>query len=260
MRTWPNAVVALLFATGCVEPPEYESEVAEVTPQIDGAELVALETNAQPAYADYMARDDASIILMFHQAGSNAVEYEPIAEWMAQTGYSCLAVNLRSGAEQFGANNPTATQYEEEQAYPLALEDMRAALDWADTRGYENIFVWGSSYSASLVFKLAGDYPGLVDAVLAFSPGEYFDDDDIVREWADQVTQPVLVAAAEGEGDARLIYESAVDANFKVYVEHEGGVHGSSAAREDRNPDSSDQYRSDVLQFLDRVESYGPPG
>jgi dienelactone hydrolase len=259
MRTLWIALSAFLVV-GCVEPPEYEQEVADVTPQIDGAELVVLETDAQPAYADYMARDDDSIILMFHQAGSNAMEYEPIAKWMAEQGYSSLAVNLRSGGEQFGANNPTATQYEKEQSYPLALEDMRAALDWAHNQDYENIFVWGSSYSASLAFKLASDYPGLVDAVLAFSPGEHFDDDDIVREWADQVIQPVLVAAAEGEEDAQLIYESAVDANFKVYVEHEGGVHGSSAAREDRNPDSSDQYRSDVLQFLDRAESYGPPG
>ena len=35
------------------------------------------------------------------------------------------------------------------------------------------ILVWGSSYSAALVFLLAAEHQDEIKAILAFSPGEY---------------------------------------------------------------------------------------
>jgi pimeloyl-ACP methyl ester carboxylesterase len=70
------------------------------------------------------------------------------------------------------------------------------------------VILWGSSYSASLVFLVAAEHPNSVRAVLAFSPGEYFDGPTTVRDRAAHVSAPIYVTSASDRGEieaARII-------------------------------------------------------
>ncbi|MCH8979084.1 MAG: dienelactone hydrolase family protein, partial [Armatimonadetes bacterium] len=138
------------------------------------------------------------VILMFHQAGSNMHEYDPITPRVVELGYDCLTVDQRAGGDMWNSVNRTAAQFSAEQSYSDAYPDLEAALAWAEGEEYETILAWGSSYSASLVLRLAAEN-GSVDGVLSFSPGEYFDSEGLVAEWNSEVGVPCLFAATPQE-------------------------------------------------------------
>ncbi|GAG94946.1 unnamed protein product, partial [marine sediment metagenome] len=72
--------------------------------------------------------------------------------------------------------NLQATKLGKPTDYLDAFHDMESAVKYIKSQyAKAKIVIWGSSYSASLVIKLAGDNPTLINGVLAFSPGEYFD-------------------------------------------------------------------------------------
>ena len=50
----------------------------------------------------------APIIVAFHQAGSSAAEYAPIAPRLVKAGFTVLAIDQRSGDGAFGGTNRTA--------------------------------------------------------------------------------------------------------------------------------------------------------
>ena len=99
----------------------------------------------------------APIVVAFHQARSSAAEYAPIAPRLVNAGFTVLAIDQRSGDGAFGGTNRTAAGFaRREVSYDAALPDLEAALAWAkaEARGAP-VVVWGSSYSAALVFLLA---------------------------------------------------------------------------------------------------------
>ena len=117
--------------------------------------------------------------------------------------------------------------------------------------------LWGSSYSASLVFLLAGaaDAKDSVRAVIAFSPGEYFDDKKLVETAAAKVTVPVFVTSAntmEEEAEAKAIVAATKSTDRLQYVPRTG-IHGSSTLNAARNPGGADENWRAVLGFLKRL-------
>ena len=121
--------------------------------------------------------ETAPLIVLFHQAGWSRGEYKEIAPKLNKMGFNCLAIDQRSGGEINGVVNETYKRAVENKlgtAYVDAEVDMVAAIDFAK-KNFDKaakLVVWGSSYSAGLVLKLAGERND-IDAVLAFSPGEY---------------------------------------------------------------------------------------
>jgi len=119
------------------------------------------------------------LIVLFHQVGWSRGEYNEIAPKLNKLGFNAMAVDLRSGKSVNGITNQTAKVAQKlgkGMRYIDALPDMESALLEAQKIAGENskIIAWGSSYSSALVLKLVGDKPALADAVLSFSPGEYF--------------------------------------------------------------------------------------
>lgn len=195
------------------------------------------------------------ILLMFHQAGSSAAEYEPIAARLVEEGFSCLAIDQRSGGDMYGRNRTVEeNDFKTPQLYEAAYADLVAALDWAVQKGYDPIVVWGSSYSASLCFRLASERKE-VAAVVAFSPGEYFQEKGVVAKWASQVRVPVFVASGPGEvAKVSEIFEHVTAGGSSQFVPDKG-VHGSSMLRRDKNPDGAEEAWRAVLSFLRRFRS-----
>lgn len=193
------------------------------------------------------------IVLLFHQAGSNAAEYGPIAPKLQALGYHALAIDQRSGQRRFGRDNLTVKAHGESTGFGPAYRDLQAALSWARQGGYSKVIAWGSSYSAALVFRLASEHPQALAALLAFSPGEYMGAKHRVAGWARRVSVPVFVTAAPGkevEG-ARAIAEAVGD-DARLYVPSHG-VHGSAALHPSRNPAGHRQVWTAVEEFLGRA-------
>lgn len=192
------------------------------------------------------------MILLFHQAGSSAAEYEPIAPRLVTEGFSCLAIDQRSGGDMYGRNRTVVeNHFDAPQLYDAAYADMVAALDWAVQKGYGPIVVCGSSYSASLCFRLAAERKE-VAAVVAFSPGEYFSEDGIVADWASRVKVPVFVASSPGEVEkASSIFERITARGSAQFVPDQG-VHGASMLRKDKNPSGAEEVWRALLSFLSR--------
>jgi dienelactone hydrolase len=203
----------------------------------------------------YAAADKAlPAILLFHQAGSNHAEYATIAPRLAARGYHAIALDQRSGGGMFGQSNQTAAEFGKDVEYSAALPDLEAALEWPARQGLPaRSIVWGSSYSAALVFLLAARHPSAVAAVMAFSPGEYLSAGRAVRNAAAKVQAPVFVTSALDSGEiagAREIAQSVPRSSAVQFVPKKGGVHGSSTLIRDENPQGADENWQAVEQFL----------
>jgi dienelactone hydrolase len=195
-----------------------------------------------------------ALILLFHQAGSSKAEYASIAPRLVEAGYSALAIDQRSGGGLFGTNE-TAKGLDYKATYLEAKKDLEAALAWAGQQKLP-VAIWGSSYSSSLVFLVAAEHPDTVKAVLAFSPGEYFDQPSLVRDAAAKIKVPIYVTSAHTseEIDAARSILAASPAAIKVqYVPTTGGVHGSSTLIPAKNKSGAGANWDAVLAFLTKA-------
>jgi alpha-beta hydrolase superfamily lysophospholipase len=194
------------------------------------------------------------IILLFHQASSSADEYDPIAPRLVEMGYATLAIDQRSGGSLYGKNR-TVAELGRSESYLAAERDLDAATAWAQkTYPKLPIILWGSSYSASLVFVTAANRRGEIARVLAFSPGEYFEGKLEVAKVARRVTAPIFVDSAadkeEIEGAKAILAASPSTVKIQYVPKH--GVHGSSTLRKDKDPDGYDENWQAVEAFLRR--------
>ena len=211
-------------------------------------------------FADYLEVEGGRrrpLLLLFHQAGSNAAEYSPIVPRLVRLGFDTLAVDSRSGGRMFDRNNRTVMALGRAEPFDAAYADLEAALAWADERAYPGVIAWGSSYSAALVFRLAAEHDA-VRAVVSFSPGEHLGVGEPVRGYAARVTVPVFVASAPGaevREAARILDQ--IDPQLVTQYVPTAGVHGSSALRVDRNPTSSLEYWEAVEAFLETSAAGG---
>lgn len=216
-------------------------------PAADGVEL----------FADWHAADHsgAATVVLFHQAGSNGRgEYSSIAPKLSSLGYNVLVMDQRSGADRFGESNRTVAglggkKYSYCEAYP----DLLAAVNYASTLSKGSVAVWGSSYSAGLVIRLAVEHPDKVSAALAFSPANsgpmaVCDPMESIAElrtaliafWpVGEMQWPPMVALAEAFRAAEIKFHLVED-----------GVHGSSMLAPDRSKADLDALWSTVQDFL----------
>jgi len=194
----------------------------------------------------------APLILLFHQAGSNRGEYATIAPRLNELGFHALAVDQRSGGTRWGFDNETVKALGKSGDYLEALPDLEAALKWKSDSGYEGqTLVWGSSYSAALVFLLAAEHSE-IDGILSFSPGEYLGSRaDEVAKAAKKIDRPVLVLTPADERDRAKPIVDVIPAEDKRLVIPDRAVHGSSMLVLERNP-GADAIWPEVQAFLER--------
>ena len=118
------------------------------------------------------------------------------------------------------------------------------------------VVLWGSSYSAALVFGVANTYPDLVKAVLAFSPGEYLSDPHQVTRAASDMKVPVFITAANAPDEiakAKAIAAKVPNGLATVFIPDQGGAHGSSTLIAAKDPQGAAQTWDAVTAFLAKV-------
>jgi dienelactone hydrolase len=245
------AALALLAVSAChPKPANVPKEARPMSAEsvtltaADGVKVAGVYTSVDKPKA---------LILLFHQADSSKDEYATIAPRLATWGYASLRIDQRAGGKLFGTNE-TVKELGRSTTNYQAKPDLNAALAWARDKKLP-VILWGSSYSASLVFLLAADYPDQVKGVIAFSPGEYFDNKTLVRDAAAHVKAPVFATSAKDghEIDEARAILAAVPGQKDQFVPKLGGVHGASTLLRAKNPDGSEPAWSAVLAFLQKV-------
>ena len=210
---------------------------------------------------DLYLTDDLSapFLLLCHQAGYSRGEYLEIAPKLNKLGYNCLAIDQRSGRSVNGVTNETNKAAQSaglSVGYSAAYPDLEAALNYLIEQYHpQQLITWGSSYSASLVLILAAEHSNDVQAVLAFSPGEYFSfNDQHIKDYAKKITQPVFITSSKSEAPAWRDIAGAISSTGCVFFVPQGsGVHGSSALMEKTKNNA--EYWTAVGDFLTSLQS-----
>jgi predicted alpha/beta hydrolase len=192
-------------------------------------------------------------IVLFHMAGSNRAEYAPLAPILNADGFTTLAIDQRSGGSLWGSENQTASTAKRSYDFANAIPDLEAAIAYAGKQHSGPVVIWGSSYSAALVFVVAAVHPE-VKALLAFSPGEYIEGYSIERE-ARKLSIPAFVTSTPDRAEiaAAKALADAVPNHLATQYIPKHGVHGSSTLRVDENPSGSNENWRHVKDFLDKA-------
>ena len=180
----------------------------------------------------YLVNDTLPYMILCHQAGSSRGEYLETAFKLAKFGYNCIAIDMRSGGEINGIKNETAINAKAKGRstnYVDAAQDITAAIDYAADLSKKKVVLVGSSYSASLVMKIAVANND-VKAVIAFSPGEYFGDTYNLKDSIKTLTKPLFVTSAKAESEkvGELIKDVA-SKKKQEFTPSKPGAHGSKA-------------------------------
>lgn len=260
MRALFTAIVTAFAVSACTHTddraPAIPASEFEITAQAeDGATVFGSASFAS-------LPDTAPLIVLFHQGGSNGrAEYAPLIPWLNQNGFRTIAWDLRVGGDLYGLTNRTADARLpiEPNSYCEGYPDMRAALDHAltYTRSGDAI-VWGSSYSAALVFHLAGDEAGKVNRVIAASPASGPPMADCrARARLDDLQSPTLVLRPASEmrspnaREQKSLFEAA-GVSVRVL---EDGIHGSSMLVDARTDADMSDARDTVIDWLSSGKS-----
>lgn len=208
--------------------------------------------------ADVYKADSNSdtFILLFHQAGFSRGEYIEIAPKLNTLGYHAMAVDQRSGNAANGVKNQTkiaAKKANKSTKYIDAFQDIEASINYVKkTYKPKKIIIWGSSYSSSLVLKYAGDFPDAVDAVMSFSPGEYFGSKGFIAESAKNIKIPSFITSSRGEKNSwSKINASISSGKNKTFIPNGSGNHGAKALWASKSDHK--EYWKAVTAFLETI-------
>ncbi|MDH3709139.1 MAG: lysophospholipase [Cyclobacteriaceae bacterium] len=201
---------------------------------------------------------DRPVILLFHQAGANGrAEYEEVIPILTEKEFNVLAIDQRSGGQRFGGYNRTvALITNNNYSYCEAYPDLVGALDFLVESGYTgHKILWGSSYSAALVVRLAHAQPDDIAGVLAFSPAsggpmQACKADDLFET----LEVPLLLMRPAREMEVESVanqYQLALQHGHQTFVV-ENGVHGSSMMVGSRVSDDPAQQWGIVMTFIER--------
>lgn len=193
------------------------------------------------------------VLLLFHQARANRHEYDSLIAGFNKLGYDTLAIDQRSGGDLFGGHNETVQALGKSVGYLDAAPDLDAALAWARGRHYDKIVAVGSSYSSTLVILLAAKHPPGLTALASFSPGEYFNDKNMIKNAAAKVTLPFYITTDPDEAaNVTEVVRKAHGSNI-VHYQPKNGVHGASTLVEARDPEGYMANLKSFDQFLRQV-------
>jgi len=234
-------ILFLVFCNNLLSAQEKVSFIAE-----DGLQVTA---------DLYQVNPERPYVILLHQAGYSRGEYKNTALKIVKFGYNCLAVDLRSGGEVNYIQNQTAL-VAVHKGYPTdylsSLKDIEASIKWVKERSDKPVVLFGSSFSASLSLLMAKDNPD-IDAVIAFSPGEFFEPEINIKTEMKDLKKPVFVAASKREEPyIKEMFSFVPSTNKTIFVPEKGpGEHGSKSLW-NSNP-TSKEYWLALTMFFSKI-------
>ncbi|NLD48496.1 MAG: hypothetical protein GX660_15120 [Clostridiaceae bacterium] len=205
--------------------------------------------------ADLYEVDKAKgFILLCHRSHCNRAEYRETAPRLNELGYSCLAIDQRSGMKVFGETNETKDRAKAKglpTGYLDAKPDVEAAIDYAYELNHKKpIILFGSSYSASLALMISTQ-TDKIKATIAYSPGEYLKGINLSNE-IKEINKPTYVTSPKVE--IKQVTDVTKNVNPK-FIEHfkptVDGFHGSKTLW--KSVSGYDTYWTSLENFLKKV-------
>ena len=178
----------------------------------------------------YSVEHPKGLILLCHRSHCNRGEYRETAPKLNGYGFSCLAIDQRSGMKVFGVINETSALAKRKglsTGYLDAKQDIEAAVDYAYALNRNQpIIIMGSSYSGSLEL-LVSTATDKVKAVIAFSPGEFLKGVKLAEKIR-SLTKPIFVTGAKKEIDeVRAVFRNVKAGNITLFNPKVDGFHGT---------------------------------
>jgi|LGOV01.1.fsa_nt_gb pimeloyl-ACP methyl ester carboxylesterase len=201
-----------------------KSEVKTITFYAKDSVLITADT--------YFLKNIQPTVLLCHQAGFSRGEYIKTAKKLNALGFSCMAIDQRSGNKVNGIINQTAKNANAKRlnvGYTGAKKDVDAAIDYLyNINGNKPIILIGSSYSASLALWI-GSENNKVKAVAAFSPGEYLKNMNLA-ETIKTLSIPAFVTSSKREiGPVERLLRNIKPNYITHFKPQVKGIHGSRA-------------------------------
>ena len=221
-------------------------------PEVDTNTITFYAQDSVIITADtYFLEDVKPTVLLCHQAGYSRGEYLKTAKKLNALGFSCMAIDQRSGKGVNGIVNQTAVDAISKQrnvGYAGAKQDVEAAIDYLYAiNGNQPIILVGSSYSASLALWIASKNKK-VKTVAAFSPGEYLTGKNLA-EIIKPLNIPTFVTSSKREViPVKKLLRYVKTKHLTHYTPEEKGIHGSRAIWE--TTDGYQGYWNAFKQFL----------
>ncbi len=244
--------------TACNTQDANSTENIPAVSQTQTTEITFQASDGQTVYGDAFTShgSNAPLIILFHQAGSNGRgEYKSITPKLVANGYNVLQIDQRSGGGRFGSSNRTVKSRGGKTKYCPAYADMEGALAHAKSLTNGPIFAWGSSYSAALTLKLAGEHGADLAGALSFSPASGGGMGECAANtFIKTINIPTLGLRPRSEmTKAGGIPQKAMfEAQGLNYFVAEDGVHGSSMLDPSRAKGDTAPTWAAVLTFLNK--------
>ena len=250
-------LVFLSCNSGSEKPQQKEDTTAKVLEVPTKVTFPSLDKLTVTANLYYSADNKKGFIVYCHMAAFNKSEYRTIARKLFDEGYNGLAVDLRSGDATSGYDNETRLEADKkgkETGFLDAEQDMIAAVNYIYKEYNTPVILWGSSYSASLALKV-GKNNDHVKAILAFSPGEYFEADSLsIKTQIRDVNKPMFITSSREEvADGLIKIIDVVGPSYVTHYRPKGkGEHGSMCLWQD-SPDQLEYWKA-VDAFLEGLK------
>lgn len=260
---FPLILIVWIFS-GCTNPEDKKVIDKSVPLQETEAVSVTYPEEVRFPSADslpvtghwYEKEKDSPVIVLCHQARFNKYEYAGIAEELNSLGYSCLAIDQRSGGPIANHLNETylaAKSMGKLTGFLDAEQDIYAAINYAHKRSGHSVILWGSSYSATLGLYIAAESEK-VSSVVSFSPGNYLaEQKGSLTPIMKNMEKPFFLTSSRTE--IKNIQELV---GAKVFSDHQmwyrpshSGHHGSRALWPSQ--DGGEAYWEAIREFLKRL-------
>jgi len=178
----------------------------------------------------YKVENHKGFMLLCHRSHCNRAEYRETAPKFNDLGYSCLAIDQRSGMKVFGETNETKNRAKEQglsTGYLDAKPDIESAIEYAyKLNSNKPIILLGSSYSAALSLLIAAN-SDKVKSVITFSPDEHLKNVNLAKQ-IKEINVPIFATSAKKEikqvSEVLRFVNKKYITHFKPEVD---GFHGS---------------------------------
>jgi dienelactone hydrolase len=252
--------LSILIAVSCTKNTDNTSVSSVVSENCFRPEKIQfLSLDSVPVSANlYQSNKNAPVILLCHQARFNKFEYTGIAKKLMEKGYTCLAIDQRSGGGMVEESNETfleAKKRNKPVEFLDAEQDIIAAIIFANKKFGQKVILWGSSYSSALALYNAIENDQ-VSAVIAFSPGNYFakEKGSLIEKMAN-FSKPMFVTSSKEEANEIAVLLSSMKLNHlqQQFVPETAGFHGSKALW--ITSEGNEAYWTALLNFLELLKS-----
>ena len=200
----------------------------------------------------YYSKKSNPYILLFHTEQSSRGEFDVIAERFIKMQYNCIAVDIRTGNKHGFVKNETSGRAMDsgiDRELEDGEKDIIASLNYVRSINKNNIIILGSSSSASLSLKIAAEENDIT-AVIALSPGEFFQPEFEVRSIIENYKIPVFIAGNKLEEPYLIDIFTDLKEEYKTMITASENTRGrGTGLLLEENP-ANNEYWFSILIFI----------